>query len=484
MNDSRGLVAKELVGRIAPRGTWCSLRIVKTSSESYAVRDDVLQPPSSSLNYGAMVTVVDGPDMGLAATSDLSEAGLYQAARVAQEWARASAGRGVLDFSAAPKPLQSGRWSHPVEVSWESSSRKEIIDRLRNACQGLKTDERIVRRTATLKRVLTETNLATTDGIEIEQFHDRLIPWLMAVAANDEDVQTRTNGGRSDAQLGGMEVLDRVKFDQLPQQVGSDAIETLLAPMCPTGVMDAVIGPAQMVLQVHESIGHALELDRILGDERNYAGTSFVKLDDFGSLRWGPEILDVVIDPTVEGEVCSAGFDDEGLPAKKVHLIENGILKRGIGGALSAQRLSRSEDAIAVSRACSWNRPPIDRMANLNVEPGETSMDELIGGVEKGVWLDVNSSWSIDDRRWKFQFGVEDARLIENGQLGGRVKDAGDRSSTIPFWGSLDAVGDRETWQVRGTPNCGKGEPNQMVFVGHAMPACRFRGLEVFGREG
>ena len=484
MSDSTTLAAEELVRRIAPRGTWCSLRIVRITKESFSVRDDVLLPPSSCEDFGAMVTVVDGEEMGLAATSDLSEAGLYQAARVAQEWARACAGKGLLDFSAAPRPLQSGSWVHPVEQPWESCARSTIIDRIRNACGNLKTDERIVRRVASLGRVRTETALATTDGIQIEQCHERLIPWLQAVAANDEDVQARTNGGRSDAQLGGLEVLDLVGFDELPEQIGNGAIETLLAPVCPTGVMDAVIGPAQMVLQVHESIGHALELDRILGDERNYAGTSFVKTDDFGSLRWGPEILNVVIDPTVAGEVCSAGFDDEGLPALKTHLIENGILKKGIGGALSAQRLSQIQQGIAVSRACSWNRPPIDRMANLNVEPGETALEDLIAGVEKGVWLDVNSSWSIDDHRWKFQFGVEDARLIENGQLGERVKEAGYRSTTIPFWNSLDAVGDRDTWQVRGTPNCGKGEPNQMVFVGHAVPACRFRALEVFGKEG
>lgn len=484
MSDAVTMTAEELVGRIAPRGTWCSLRMVRTTAESFSVRDDILLPPSSSEDFGAMVTVVDGEEMGLAATSDLSEAGLYQAARVAREWARATAGRGLLDFSAAPKPLQSGSWTHPVMQPWESCSRKSIIDRIKNACHNLKTDERIIRRVVVLSRVKTESSLATTDGVVIEQCHDRLVPWMMAVASNDDDVQPRTNGGRSDAQLGGMELLDQIGFDELPGQIGNDAIETLLAPVCPTGVMDAVIGPAQMVLQVHESIGHALELDRILGDERNYAGTSFVKTDDFGSLRWGPDILNVVIDPTVEGEVCSAGFDDEGLPATKTHLIEDGTLMRGIGGALSAQRLARPEDAIAVSRACSWNRPPIDRMANLNVEPGDTTLEDLIAGVEKGVWLDTNSSWSIDDRRWKFQFGVEDARLIENGQLGPRVKEAGYRSTTIPFWHALDAVGNRDTWQVRGTPNCGKGEPNQMVFVGHAMPACRFRGLEVFGKEG
>jgi predicted Zn-dependent protease len=476
--------AAEMLERITPRGTWCSLRVVRNIEESYSVRDDVLLPPSNSEDSGAMVTVVDGAGLGLAATSDLTIGGLYQAARVAQQWARATGTQGVTDFSKAPRPQKSGHWTHAIAQPWQDVSKRQIIDRIRAACDNMKTDDRIVQRTASVRRVRTETTIVTSDGIRIEQSHDRVIPWLQVVATDGEDVQKRTNGGRSDAQLGGYEVLDRTGFDDLPASIAADTIETLLSPICPTGVMDAVIGPAQMVLQVHESIGHALELDRILGDERNYAGTSFVKSDDFGSLRWGPEILNVVIDPTIEGEVCSAGFDDDGLAARKTHLIERGLLVRGIGGALSAQRMSCAEDAIAVSRACSWNRPPIDRMANLNVEPGQTSLAELIGGVEKGVWLDVNSSWSIDDQRWKFQFGVEDARLIENGELGGRVKEAGYRSTTTPFWRSLDAVGDADTWQVRGTPNCGKGEPNQMVFVGHAVPACRFRGLEVFGREG
>lgn len=475
---------QELLGRIAPRGTWCSLRWVETHSENLTVRDEMLLPPSSTSDRGAMITVVTGEGQGIAATSDLSVGGLYQAARVALDWAQAVSDRGVVDFSKAPRPMKSGNWNHPVTHSWDEASPADLVDRLKAICQSMGGDERIIQRVVSLARSKTETTLVTTDGVTIQQSHDRLIPWMQALASDGSDVQSKSNGGRSDAQLGGLEILDQIGFDQMGSSLREDAIETLLAPVCPNGVMDAVIGPAQMVLQVHESIGHALELDRILGDERNYAGTSFVKDSDLGSLRWGPEILDVVIDPGVEGEVCSTGFDDEGLEAEKVSLIDKGLLVRGIGGSLSAQRMENPEAAMAVTRACSWNRPPIDRMANLNVEPGETPMTDLIGGIEKGIWLDVNSSWSIDDRRWKFQFGVEDARLIEDGELTTRVKDAGYRSTTIPFWNSLDAVGDRETWQVRGTPNCGKGEPNQMVFVGHAMPACRFRGLEVFGREG
>ncbi len=475
---------QDLLGRIAPRGTWCSLRWVENRSENFTVRDDALLPPSATEDCGAMITVVSGQGQGIAATSDLSIGGLYQAARVALDWAQSVNDRGVVDFSKAPRPLKSGTWSHPIEKPWEQISHSDLIDRMRSECLQMAGDERIVQRVVSVSRSRTDSTLVTTDGVTIQQTHDRLIPWLQVLASDGSDVQSKSNGGRSDAQLGGLEILDRTGFDGLGRAISEDAIETLLSPVCPSGVMDAVIGPAQMVLQVHESIGHALELDRILGDERNYAGTSFVQSSDLGSLRWGPEILDVVIDPGVAGEVCSTGFDDEGLEAEKTNLIEKGLLVRGIGGSLSAQRLGKHEDAIAVTRACSWNRPPIDRMANLNVEPGDTPLDQLIGGVEKGIWLDVNSSWSIDDRRWKFQFGVEDARLIENGELSTRVKDAGYRSTTIPFWNSLDAVGDRDTWQVRGTPNCGKGEPNQMVFVGHAMPACRFRGLEVFGREG
>jgi predicted Zn-dependent protease len=243
--------------------------------------------------------------------------------------------------------------------------------------------------------------------------------------------------------------------------------------------MDLVLAPDQMMLQIHESIGHPLELDRILGDERNYAGTSFVTLDMFGSYRYGSELLNVTFDPTRSEELASYRWDDDGVEAERVHLIERGILKAPLGSVISQTRAGRAGTANA--RATSWNRPAIDRMANLNVEPGESTLEELIAGVERGVLMRTNRSWSIDDSRNKFQFGCEVGRRIENGELKELVKNPCYRGISATFWRSLSGVGDTSTLEVLGTPFCGKGEPNQVVRVGHASPACRFRSVDVFG---
>lgn len=243
--------------------------------------------------------------------------------------------------------------------------------------------------------------------------------------------------------------------------------------------MDLLLAPDQMILQIHESIGHPLELDRILGDERNFAGTSFVTPEMFGHYQYGSALLDVTFDPTVPGQMASYAFDDEGTPAQRQYLIRGGVLERGLGGTLSQSRSGLA--GVANARSSAWNRPAIDRMANLNVEPGQDSFGQLLSRVERGVYLETNNSWSIDDSRNKFQFGCEYGRLIENGELTTVVRNPGYRGVSATFWRSLIGVGNRDTWQVMGTPNCGKGEPNQVIWVGHAAPACLFSGVEVFG---
>jgi len=245
--------------------------------------------------------------------------------------------------------------------------------------------------------------------------------------------------------------------------------------------MDVLLMPDQMILQIHESIGHPLELDRILGDERNFAGTSFVTPDMFGSYRYGSPLLNVAFDPARAEELASYGWDDDGTPAEKVVLIRAGVLERPLGGAISQARAGLAGTANA--RADSWNRPPIDRMANLNLEPGDATLDELIAGIERGVLMETNCSWSIDDSRNKFQFGCERGRLIERGQLRQVVKNPNYRGVSASFWRSLKRVGDASTMQVLGTPYCGKGEPSQIIRVGHASPACAFADVDVFGGE-
>ncbi len=237
-----------------------------------------------------------------------------------------------------------------------------------------------------------------------------------------------------------------------------------------------------MMLQIHESVGHPLEIDRILGDERNYAGGSFVKKTDFGKLVYGSPLMNITFDPTVPGEFASYAFDDTGAVATKEYVIKDGILHRGLGSLESQARAGIP--GVACARACSWNRPAIDRMANLNLEPGNASFAEIIADIEHGVYMESNRSWSIDDRRYKFQFGCEYAQLIENGKLTKTLRNPNYRATTPEFWHSLIQLGDASNWQIYGTPYCGKGEPNQAICVGHGSPVCVFANVEVFGGGG
>ncbi len=459
--------------------TYASLRYSETRGESLRVQRGVVEPASTSLDVGVMITIWDGGGCGYAATSDLSEAGLAAAVDRARAWARVTAGRIVL----ADPPLDhpTGSYQSPVARSWDTTSLADRIDLLRRADERLPVDERIVDWSASLARMDTDALILTSGGGRVEQRTRNTYPGLAVTANEGANTQTRTHGRGSFVGQGGAEVLDRYDFDQAVERLPSEAVALLSAPNCPTGVMDVVLAPDQMILQIHESIGHPLELDRILGDERNYAGTSFVTPDMFGSYRYGSELLNVTFDPTVEGQLAGYAYDDEATPATKQYLIRDGILERPLGGAQSQARAGM--EGVANSRACSWNRPPIDRMANLNVEPGDQSFDELIAGVENGVYLQTNNSWSIDDSRNKFQFSCEYGQVITDGELGEVVRNPSYRGISATFWRSLSGVGDTESFTVMGTPNCGKGEPNQMVGTGHASPPCRFSGIEVFGGE-
>ena len=458
---------------------FCSIRYAEERGEHLSVRQGIVQPVTTSLDAGVMVTVWAGGGQGYAATSDLTADGVRRAVDRARRWARTTAGVSVL----ATPPLQTavGEYRSPVERPWDDTTLAERIDLLRAQDARLGIDDRIVDWAAGLDRIDLDTFTLTTGGGRIVQRFRHVFPGLRATANDGSNTQTRTFGGHAFCGQGGMEVLDRYGFGQAAPRIAHQALELLAAPNCPSDTMDLLLAPDQMVLQIHESIGHPLELDRILGDERNYAGTSFLTPDMFGSYRYGSELLNVSFDPTVPGQLASYAFDDDGTPATKEHLIRDGILQRPLGGTISQARAGMA--GVANSRASSWNRPPIDRMANINVEPGSSTFDELVAGVERGVYLETNNSWSIDDSRNKFQFGCEWGRLIEDGELTTVVRNPGYRGISATFWRSLRGVGDAGTVAVMGTPNCGKGEPNQVIWVGHASPACLFGDVAVFGGE-
>jgi predicted Zn-dependent protease len=466
--------------QIQPAVDFCSLRYVRKVGESLTVRQDVPEPSARSDDAGAMVTVIHKGGLGYAATSDLTVEGLRQAAEKATDYAALTAGRSVMDFGALSMPAPVGEYVGPERVPWSSTSLGEKFAVLREACAKLKVSDRIVDWHASVWRLAHETIYLTSTGGRVRQKLSLVAPSLEATANEGSDTQGRSLGSlRGTCRQGGLEVLEECGFYASSRRVAQEALELLDTENCPTGSMDVLLASDQMMLQIHESIGHPLELDRILGDERNYAGTSFVQPEMFGSYRYGSGLLNVTFDPTRPEQFASYGYDDDGLTATKEYVIKDGILVRGLGGVTSQARSGLS--GVADSRACSWNRPPIDRMANLNVEPGNSTFDELVASVERGVYMETNKSWSIDDSRNKFQFGCEYARLIEDGKLTRVVKNPNYRGISATFWRSLKGVGDEDTVGVFGTPYCGKGEPNQSIRVGHASPACLFSAVEVFG---
>ena len=466
---------------VVPNVDFWSLRLVCDESETLSVREGVMEPPVQDLGRGAHITIIDQGGLAYAATSELTREGFRQACDEASGWLETARRHRLFDVNAIPRPQHSGSYRSRVQTPWEDWSLDEKIAVLQDINRHLKISDRIVDWQAHLGRRQNDTLLLTSDGIAIEQNFQFIIPGYAAVANENAQTQMRTGGGWGTARQGGLEQLDAFDFPASATRVAEEALSLVVADECPSGTASLLLMPSQAMMQIHESIGHPLELDRILGDERNYAGTSFVTMDMFGSYRYGSELLNITFDPQHREEIASYGYDDEGSPAECTWLIRDGILERPLGGAISQARARMA--GVANARACNWNRPAIDRMANLNLEPGNASLEELIASMENGVLMDTNRSWSIDDSRNKFQFGCELGRLIQDGQLGALVRNPNYRGISATFWRNLAGVGSADTFEIWGTPYCGKGEPNQMINVGHATPACVFHDVEIFGGE-
>jgi len=471
-------IAKEF-RRQAPAGVdWC-LRLVAESGETVGVRHNVPEPPHLETRLGACVTVNETGSGAWAATGDISGRGLLTALERALSLARQLRNLQLFSHPENIAPPRSGGYQSTVTQPWDSWSLAEKYDYLDDINRRLAIDPAIVEWSAELQHARLDSLICGPETM-VRQTIDCLVPSLRAVASHGAESQTRSYGYDRPVQTG-LEHLDAIGYRQAAARTAEQALELLSAPECPDEECDVLLMPGQMMLQIHESIGHPLELDRILGDERNYAGGSFVTPDMFGSYRYGSKLLNVVFDPAVTGELAGYAFDDSGAPAGREYLIRNGLLERPLGGMISQQRAGLP--GVANARASGWNRPPIDRMANINIEAGDRSFDEMLAGIEHGVLMDTNRSWSIDDQRNKFQFGCEYGRRIENGKLGEVVKNPNYRGISSRFWRSLAAVGSAETFAIHGVLTCGKGEPNQALYAGHAAPVCVFTNVRVFGGD-
>jgi predicted Zn-dependent protease len=415
---------------------WLQIRHVREKTTFRSVRDEKPDRNHVSYDEGVMVEVLVNGHFGYAGTSDLSPAGIKRAMTKAVTMAKVASPYKVHEFNLEQRPATQGRYQSPSVRSLDSISAKEISDIFVDANRAMKISDKILSRVANTMITETEFSTLSSHGTEIHQNFSIVSTDFSATAAANGDIQIRSDGGGlARCNQVGAEIFDRTAILERSKKVAEEVLQLLAADNCPSETMDLLLAPDQMTLQVHESIGHPLEYDRILGDERNYAGWSFVQPSDFGHLQYGSSLMNVSFDPTVPDAMASYAFDDSGTKATKEYLNEKGTLQRGLGSLESQARLGLP--GVANSRSSSWNRAPIDRMANINLEPGTSRLADMIASVERGVLMQANKSWSIDDYRNKFQFGCEYAQLIENGKITKVLKNPNYRGTTVKFWFSI-----------------------------------------------
>ncbi len=455
---------------------YVGLREVEEVSTKVNIRNCKPETNAQTFDRGLMVEVLYEGMFGHAGTSDLTPRGILNAALIAKKNASVFSKFKIFPFTEKQRPTAVGEYISPFQRDLYHFSLSDLNDFLITCCEKMNKAKEIMDTSAYALISDIKSNFISTNGSNFSTNLKIVQHELSVTGKKNGDIQSRSWGNISQ---GGLDFLNKELFFTQANRILEECLELLDAPECPNEELDLLLMPDQMILQIHESIGHPLEMDRILGDERNYAGWSFVKPKDFGNLKYGSDLLNVTFDPTVDNQVASYNFDDTGNRATKEFLIKDGILLRGLGGLES--QIRSQIPGVANSRANSWNRAPIDRMANINLEPGSSTLNKMIESMEKGIIMHTNRSWSIDDYRNKFQFGCEYAQLVENGKITKILKNPNYRGITNSFWNKLKMVGDRSTFQIMGTANCGKGEPNQAIRVGHASPACLFSDIEIFG---
>ena len=460
------------------RCEYAEARRVARTTQQVDVRNGRVESAAHDETDGIGVRVRVGGAWGFAATRNTSRHGAEAA--LARAIAIAEAQPAAPARARASEPPARGHWSHPVERDPTAVSLEDKLALLGEAEAALRVDPRIVRADAGATATKEHVAFASTEGAACTQDVATCGAGISAVAVDGDELQVRTyptaHGGHT--VQGGWEHAEALDLVGNAPRVAAEAIELLTAPPCPSGRATIVLHPEQLALQIHESVGHALELDRILLGEAAYAGTSWVRPADLGSLRYGSELMTVTADATLAGALGTFGWDDEGTAARRVTLVGDGTLV----GALSDREAAAAVGAASsgCARAAGFDRQPIVRMTNVSLEPGTGgSFADLLADTGEGIYLETNRSWSIDDRRLHFQFATEVAREIRGGELGRLLRNPSYAGTTPSFWASLDAVCSSSEWQLWGVTNCGKGEPGQFMAVSHGAAPARFRDVEV-----
>ncbi len=467
---------RQTIAHLKRRGAaYAEARTVCRLHESLAVENGQVKNVSLATDAGVGVRVLVGGSWGFACTPQRTQAAWRRAADEALAIARASAPLNRRAVALTPLAPQRGTYTTPCAVDPFSVPLAKKLDYLFWASQVLREGPHVTRTSALLDFYRTEKHLLTSEGTDVRQTIIESAAMIEVVAQSGEEVQRRSypNSHHGAYAQGGYEYVKSLDLVGGAAQIRQEVVQLLRAKEPRPGPTTIILDSSQLALQIHESCGHPVELDRVQGTELSYAGGSFLTTDKRGRFRYGSPLVTIVADSTVPGGCGTFGFDDEGVPAARHEIVTRGIFTGYLSSRESAAKAGLRESSGAM-RAESWSVPPLVRMTNVNLEPGDATLDELIHETKRGYLLSTNKSWSIDDQRLNFQFSTEIGWEIAGGRLGRVVKNPIYTGITPRFWGGCTGIAHRSFWKLWGIPNCGKGEPTQSMHVGHGTAPARF----------
>jgi len=459
---------------------YADIRVVENRTESIQVKNGVVESVNFSDNMGFGVRVLVNGAWGFSSSLYLTEEEIDRVTKHAMEIGRASGLVRGERVDLGPPVASRGAYVTPVEIDPFSISLEERLGVLLAADHEMARVEGVRVRQSNLVIIREKKWFANTESAFTEQTIVETGGGIVATAVGDGEVQSRSypnSFGRQQV-TGGWEVVLKWDLPGNSERIASEAVDLLTAEPCPADTTTTVIlGGDQVALQVHESCGHPIELDRVFGSEAAYAGTSFLTPEKLGSFRYGSEVVNITADSVRPLGLGTFGWDDEGVPAQSTAIVRQGDFVGYLMSRETASKLGKVSNGCM--RATSWNRIPLIRMTNVSLEPGEWDLEDLIADTDQGIYMMTNRSWSIDDRRYNFQFGTEIGYEIKKGKLGRMLRNCTYTGITPEFWNSCDAICNQNHWTMWGTPNCGKGQPSQIAHTGHGAAPARFRNVRV-----
>jgi TldD protein len=473
-------VARQAVEAARRAGAdYVDARTVHESTESLTVRNQEMEGIDRSDSKGLGIRVLVDGAWGFAATARLDDGEIDRTAALAVQIARAAARLPGERIELAPVEPAIGTWHSPMREDPFNVSLEEKVALLMEATRRMQQVPGVSFGEAGIDLFRSRVWFASSDGAATEQTVVQSGGGIEAVAVGDGELQRRSfpNSFRGHIAAAGWEHVAKLGLVEEAERTATEAVELLTARDCPSDITTLVLDSGQMELQIHESIGHAVELDRVLGMEESYAGSSFVLPEDRGRLRYASPLVSITADATLSGGLGSFAWDDEGVQAQRMPILVDGIFQDFLSSRDTASRIGVASSG--AMRADGWQNLPLIRMTNISIEPRDGSLADIIGDTNDGVFMATNQSWSIDDHRVNFQFGCEIGWRIKDGKLTELYRNPNYTGITTEFWGSCDAVGGREDWTLWGTPNCGKGQPGQVARVGHGASPARFRNVRV-----